>query len=171
MLLAKLRLTERDYEIMRDLYSLRALTVAQIAALHFPGVTSGDLQAARKRLRRLALAGYLYPRRWMVRDGRYWKIAGIVYMLADPGMHAVCDRFGLKHRKAEDNAVESWRFELHLLAAQVAVEARLGNIPWQWLEAREAKNKYGIPYGSPLSGMLLGKSSHGSPKVGVYAIP
>lgn len=170
--LGKLRLTERDYDVMCDLYHLRALTIDQIAALRFPKVTSGDFQAARKRLWRLAGEGYLRSRRYYVtRPGAGIRRGGKVYMLTDKGMYAVCRERGLKYRKAEDNAVTSAQLRRQLLTNWIPAQIARKSLPWEWLESREAKSAFDLSYRGWLSGVLVPRSGGGVPAVAVFVVP
>lgn len=118
----KLRLTSRDYDIMEDLYRMRVLSIDQIVSLRFPKVTSGDFQAARKRLRRLAREGYLRCRYYYsCGPGGARKREGTAYVLTDKGMYAVCRSRNLKYRKAEDNMVQSWRLGMQILVNHIPV--------------------------------------------------
>lgn len=146
------RLTDRDKEIVRAVYTHRALTTPQVHMLFFP--SSGGVKKAssatrcQHRLKLLFHYGFLYrdaqPQR--ITEGR----KPLVYFLDEKGEKLLADELGVERSEIDwhprDNDVGD-PFMEHLLATndvRVAIEVAAERNGWvieKWVNERDLKSK------------------------------
>lgn len=111
-------LTERDIELFRWLWMLRALTLGQLRRLGYYQPDTGQISVldnVRKRLKRLWDTGYLEGRRLFTTKER-------VYLLGEPALPALRERFGINQRRLFRPKLESDLQLLHpLMVSECAV--------------------------------------------------
>jgi hypothetical protein len=146
MVAAKTIITDRDEEIITDIYNYRTLSTRQIERLHFP-----SLQTAQRRLRILAAAGY-------IKKFEALNIDDDLYQISQSGINRIAANLkvsvnALKWPRASEPpkdyyflnhllAINDFRISLRLACLNDSSDIRLlGWIPEYFGEKRD---KYGL---------------------------
>ncbi|WP_414854188.1 replication-relaxation family protein [Brevibacillus sp. IT-7CA2] len=139
-------LTERDIQVLHDLYQYQMLNIKQIRELHFPG----SEKYVYKRLFQLKREGYVKSRP-LVEKG---KKVGAGYFITEKGLR-ILEVQGLsnKERRARDNKPSGIR--LSSVIERNELYTQLLPYKWSFVNGRDFKKTNGINRGALLSGLFI----------------
>ena len=162
----EIRITQKDIEVLQRLYELRAMAAGQIKRAFYNNSTYGY-----RRIIELKTHGYLGSRSWgEFKGGAKQTRTTAVYWISDKGIKLLNLE---KPRTASKNKPKN----LFLMKRQILINevyTRLMQLEnqnstegtWEWIEAREAKSRYGYNKSDLLSGCL--KNLHTNDSYAIY---
>jgi hypothetical protein len=136
-------LTDRDREVMSAIYRLKTMAVLQIYRRYFPE----SKHYCYRRMKELERAGYVISRA-LVERGRK---VGTCYYLGYRGAAELRVRYEPRWVQ------ETWKQPHRVAVSEIFLQAELAG--WEWLNSREAKEKYGMNRNSRLEGLLINNGS------------
>lgn len=157
-------LTERDLLILAEIYNNRVMGASQIRRAYF-----GNMLYAYNRIKKLEKMGYLCGK--PVLEGR--RKLTEAYYVTDKGISCITVKNPRQSNKNRPNNQFQIKRQLainEVLVRIIQLENKTGRFAeeqvWQWIEARETKEKFNMNRGDIISGCLVNKVT-GS-KYGVY---
>lgn len=145
--------TDRDTNILFDLYNYRALTIEQINKLHFND--RSNMSYTYLRLHMLRQAGLITSKPKVNHKG---KKTAAVYMLATKGIQRLKELKLIEDKRINATDLHPDYSHMHYLLDANEIYTQLSGA-WQVLDSRETKRRYHLNRGNMISGLLINSDS------------